>query len=49
MIKGKKIGEINLKVSAPVKSMQKAVGVPLGKFYMPEKTKVIHHKQPDQY
>lgn len=42
MIKGKRIGDVNLKVVTPAKSTQKAVGVPLGKFYIPEKTDFAH-------
>lgn len=44
MIKGKKIGDINLKVTMPLKTTQKAVGVPLGKFYIPEKTQISQQK-----
>lgn len=45
MIIGKRIGEVNVKVNVPAKNSQKQVGVPLGKFYLPEKIKFEHTKE----
>lgn len=45
MIKGKKIGDLNVKVTMRAKDSEKAVGVPLGKFYVAEKRQPVHEKE----
>lgn len=35
MIKGKKIGDVNVKVAAPQKGTQKDVGIAVGKLFLP--------------